>query len=137
MGSKFRISVKFKLNYFILHFRKMKYNEIWWVRFVLFITIINKNIQKSRVYQRKRRNEFWKKKTIMSCSVLVFRKSSLIAMEYILTPAIKSTYKIIFHGYFLSIFKDILVQSLLYFCSKAYLVKSTGFSTQRMHPKLQ
>ena len=31
MGSKFRISVKFKLNYFILHFRKislMRYDEL-------------------------------------------------------------------------------------------------------------
>ena len=51
----------------------------------------------------------------MSCSVQVFQKFSLIAMEYIYIHAIKSIYGIIFHGWFLSIFIDMLVQSFSFF----------------------
>ena len=57
----------------------------------------------------------------MNCSVPAFRKS-LIDMEYILIHATKSTYEVIFHGWFLGIFKDVLVQRLLFFLFKDLLV---------------
>ena len=72
----------------------------------------------------------------MSCSNPSFWKSFQIAMEYMEIGAIKSMYECIFHGWFLGIFKDKLVQSLFFF-SKNFLFTSTGFSTQWMHPSLQ
>ena len=57
----------------------------------------------------------------MNFSVPEFRKSSLIAMEYIQIHAIKSTNEIIFQSWFLGIFKDILFQSLPFFLFKDLL----------------
>ena len=51
-----------------------------------------------------------------------FWKSSLIVLEYVLIHAIKSMPKIIFHGWLLGIFRDMLVQSFLFFLFIDFLV---------------
>ena len=70
-----------------------------------------------------------KKKRILKAKALreevkgpAFWKSSLIVLEYVLIHAIKSTPEIIFHGWFLGIFIDTLVQSLLFFLFIDFLV---------------
>ena len=50
---------------------------------------------------------------------------------------IKSTNEITFNVSFLGIFKDTLVQSLLFSCSKTFFFTGPGFSTQWAHPRLQ
>ena len=50
---------------------------------------------------------------------------------------IKSTNEITFNVSFLGIFKDTLVQSLLFSCSKTFFFTGPGFSTQCAHPRLQ
>ena len=58
----------------------------------------------------------------MSCGVPALKKYSLIAMEYILIHATESTDEVIFHNWFLGIFKDMLVQISLFFLIKYLLV---------------
>ena len=72
-----------------------------------------------RKLRLKQKNGFLIKKR-----VLLNGLGALIAMEYILIHAIKSTNNIIFQGWFLGILKDMFVQKLPFFLFKGLLAQN-------------
>ena len=119
MVFKAKISVKTKLNCFVLHFKQisLRYNKFHLYCSLLKSTKLSKHKglseeNKNQILEVEELRNEKKGETIINYSVKALRKSYLRAMNYIWTHAIQNTYEIIFSG-FTGIFKDILVKSLL------------------------
>ena len=80
---------------------------------------------KKWILEAKASDRKWKEKTI--ASVPTFGKRFPIAMEYILIHTVKSTYEIIFYGWFFMHFNDMLVKVGCFSCSKIFWITSPGF----------
>ena len=120
----------------------MKYDE-----FVsIYIVHINRSVQnqglseekKKRILEAKVLREGSNRESHHGLQCFSIPEIFLIAMECILIHATKSTDEIIFHGQFLGILQRYACsKKIFFFFSMIFLFKSTGFSIQLLHPRLQ